>query len=102
MPGLATTPDESGLKPPSGGAVHSPGIYARAKVGSLKTFLIRRRPVKRRNGNVVEAQVDGELAPVMGEMIEGAVADRDVSRLLGDDVAAGEHFPGRHQVLVGG
>jgi hypothetical protein len=33
MPGLGTTPDESGLKSPSGGAVHSPGIYARAKVG---------------------------------------------------------------------
>jgi RNA polymerase sigma-70 factor (ECF subfamily) len=31
MPGLGTTPDESGLKPPSGGAVHSPGIYARAR-----------------------------------------------------------------------
>src|SRR5258706_5235299 len=33
MPGLGTTPDESGFKSPSGGAVHSPGIYARAKVG---------------------------------------------------------------------
>src|SRR4051812_4753818 len=33
MPGLGTTPDESGLKSPSGGAVHSPGIHARAKVG---------------------------------------------------------------------
>src|SRR3954465_8588948 len=30
MPGLRTTLDESSLKPPSGGAVHSPGIYARA------------------------------------------------------------------------
>src|SRR3954470_12164589 len=33
MPGLRTTPDESGFKSPSGGAVHSPGIYARAEAG---------------------------------------------------------------------
>src|SRR4051812_23071611 len=39
MPGLGTAPDESGLKSPSGGAVHSPGIYARAKVGVAPGFL---------------------------------------------------------------
>src|SRR5436190_20694606 len=33
MPGLGTTPDESGLKSPSGAQFNSPGIYARAKVG---------------------------------------------------------------------
>src|SRR5258706_3480741 len=41
MPGLGKTSDESGLKSPSGGAVHSPGIHARAKVGGapgLRTF----------------------------------------------------------------
>jgi hypothetical protein len=31
--GYLTAPDESGLKSPSGGAAHSPGIYARAEVG---------------------------------------------------------------------
>src|SRR4029079_3204175 len=36
MPGLRTTPDESGLKPPSGGAVHSPGIHARAGEGGFE------------------------------------------------------------------
>src|SRR5260370_648339 len=36
MPGLGTTPDESGFKSPSGGAVHSPGIYARAKVAERR------------------------------------------------------------------
>jgi hypothetical protein len=64
--------------------------------------LVRRRPVERGDGDVVEPQVDGELPPVVGEMVEGAVADRDVPRLLGDHVAAGEHPPGGHQVLVGG
>src|SRR5947199_1879330 len=65
-------------------------------------LLIRRRPVERGDGDVVEPQVDGELAAVMREMIEGAVADGHVPRLLGDDVAAGEHPPGGHHVLVGG
>ncbi len=44
MPGLVTTPDESGLKSPSGGAVSSPGIYARAEV--LLRALSRQQPGK--------------------------------------------------------
>src|SRR3954467_13275360 len=38
MPGLVTTPDESGFKSPSGGAVHSPGIYARAEDAATSSF----------------------------------------------------------------
>jgi hypothetical protein len=41
---------------------------------------------------------DGELAPVVGERIEGAVADRHVPRLLGDDVAAGAASVRRYEV----
>src|SRR6185295_2846396 len=44
--------------------------------------LIRRRPVERRDGNVVEPQVDGQLGPVVNEMVEGSIANRDVARLL--------------------
>jgi hypothetical protein len=36
--------------------------------------LIRRRPVERRDGNVVEPQIDGQLAPMVSQVIEGAVA----------------------------
>src|SRR3954470_19581023 len=68
---------------------------------SLKPLIVRRRPVERRDGDIVEPQVDRQLPSMMGEMVEGAVADRDIPRLLGDDVAAGEQLPGGHQVFVG-
>src|SRR4051812_44478484 len=38
MPGLGTAPDESGLKPPSGGAVPSPAIHRRAAEGETPDF----------------------------------------------------------------
>jgi hypothetical protein len=47
MPGLRTTPDESGLKPPSGGAVHSPGIYARAGSSGSPLKLLGSMPALR-------------------------------------------------------
>jgi hypothetical protein len=50
MPGLRTTPDESGLKPPSGGAVHSPGIYARAEEWRIRVVgTLLRHPLRSRS-----------------------------------------------------
>src|SRR3954451_16178653 len=37
MPGLRTAPDESGFKPPSGGAVPSPAIHRRAGEAAFET-----------------------------------------------------------------
>src|SRR3954462_1428792 len=51
MPGLRTAPDESGFKPPSGGAVLSPAIHRRARVGGVRrgiaTFPLSKYPLRR-------------------------------------------------------
>jgi hypothetical protein len=40
----------------------------------------------------VQAQIDGELAAVMGEMAEDSVGDHEIARLLVNDMTA--HFEG--------
>src|SRR5947209_15662682 len=53
MPGLRTAPDESGLKPPSGGAVPSPAIHRRAgmakEICMLRDKLIERHSATARH-----------------------------------------------------
>jgi hypothetical protein len=46
------------------------GVWAReiSRASVSERLLIRRLPVEQRDGDVVEPQVDGQLAPVMGEM----------------------------------
>src|SRR5262245_39612124 len=84
---------------------NDPGASARGPwlLTRSERFLIRRRSVKRRDGNVVEPQIDGELAAMVGEVIDGRVANRDVAQLLRHHLALDTQTPGRRQqVLVGG
>src|SRR6185295_12891898 len=73
MPGLGTTPDESGLKSPSGGAVHSPGIYARAEVGvatgclSETGFQISQLSLQ--GEDLVPSEAEEELDPGLGSQL---------------------------------
>ena len=56
--------------------------------------------IKRGNGGLVEAQIDGELAAMVGEVAEDCVRDHEISRLLLNDLSVHFECPEREQMLV--
>src|ERR1700740_2426747 len=55
----------------------------------------------RGNGQIVHAQIDGQLAAMVRQVID-RIAHHDVPRVLRDGFARNEQPPGRHQVIVVG
>src|SRR5207244_5359352 len=70
-------------------------------IGSLdKPLIVRRWPVNRRNRLIVESQIHGQLAPMMGEMVE-RVAKRNMPRGFHDDLPPDKQPPRRrHEEIV--
>src|SRR4030095_1136235 len=64
-----------------------PGLLRPAAPALAERPLVCRGPVERRNGNVVEPEIHRQLPAVMNQVIQRAVAQRDVARLLRHHVA---------------
>src|SRR5438445_586205 len=53
------------------------------RVPLRELLIVGGRPVNRRDGLIVEPQIDGQLAPMMREMVE-RIAQHDMTRLFHD------------------